>query len=184
MTRSEALDFLAPAVDTGCRVWADLGSGSGTFSAALAEILGAGSTVYAVDSDREAVGALRDLTLPGSAGSVVPVLGDIESLADLPALKGVQLDAALCANVLHYFPHPAPLLKAIASRLGPDGRVVVVEYDRTLSNPWVPYPIPIAQMEELASAADLTWRGVVSQWPSRYHGTLYCGVFTAGPADG
>ena len=40
-------------------LWADLGAGTGTFTSALAWLLGQGATVLAVDRDPGALGALR-----------------------------------------------------------------------------------------------------------------------------
>jgi len=48
----------------GGTTWADLGSGSGAFTLALADLLGPGATIYSVDRDQAALAkqssALRD----------------------------------------------------------------------------------------------------------------------------
>lgn len=49
----------AVAPSKGAAVWADLGAGTGTFTRALARILDAGSTIYAVDQDAKSIAALR-----------------------------------------------------------------------------------------------------------------------------
>ena len=69
VTRSET----APAL------WADLGAGTGTFTLALAELLGAGSTIYAVDADANAIHALGELPAVGET-RIVPVKADFTRL--------------------------------------------------------------------------------------------------------
>src|SRR5690348_3116034 len=49
MDAQEAERLIAPAVPAGPAVWADFGAGDGTFTRALAERLGPGSRIYAVD---------------------------------------------------------------------------------------------------------------------------------------
>src|SRR5436190_22702496 len=44
-----------PAAHDGNRLWADLGSGTGAFTLALAELLGAGGSVASVDRDAAAL---------------------------------------------------------------------------------------------------------------------------------
>ncbi len=183
MNRADAIEFLRPAVDAGLRTWADLGAGSGTFTAALATILDAKSTIYAVDNDPEAVRQLRQLRLPESAASIVPVHGDLGDLEAIPDFEDVRWDAAVLANVLHYFSEPIAVLRGVASRLPLDGRIVLVEYDRSSANRWVPHPIPLSRAPDVVSAAGFRWRGVVAQRQSQYQGRLYCAVLTCRAAE-
>jgi hypothetical protein len=55
---------------------------------------------------------------------------------------------------------------------------VIVEYDRRTANRWVPYPIPVDRLTELASSAALTDPRVVATRPSEYQGALYAAVAT------
>ena len=58
------------------------------------------------------------------------------------------------------------------------GRVVVVEYDRRAPNPWVPYPISPARLEEIAAQAGLSTPIVTAREPSVFSGDLYVAVMT------
>ena len=177
MNLRDAIDFLRPAVDRDHRIWAELGAGSGTFTAALAHILPSHATIYAIDNDARAVRALRELRLPRTAPAVVPIEGDVQQLhtvAELPS----EIDAAVLANVLHFFQHPSDVLMRVTARLRTHGHIVLVEYDRTAANQWVPYPVPVAHVPRIAAAAGLDWQGTVSERPSRYQGRMYCGVLT------
>jgi ubiquinone/menaquinone biosynthesis C-methylase UbiE len=183
MNRDEAIAFLRPAVDGGARVWADLGAGAGTFTAALANLLDDTATIHAVDSDPAALRQLRSLRLPHAAPTIVPVSGDVGELDGIAEIRDVRWDGVVMANVLHYFADPVPVLNAVAARLVPDGRVVLIEYDRTSANRWVPYPIPLSRARDLAAATGFEWGGVVAQRASRYQGTLYCAVLTRTPPE-
>ena len=171
MTDAEADALLAPAVPIGAGVWADLGAGDGTLTRALARRLG-GGTVVAVDRSDPTIS-------PVSNGAAIRSLaGDVralDALADVPA----RLDGALCANVLHFVEDAGAVLAALARRLVPGGRVVVVEYDRQRGSRWVPHPIPRPALGGLASGAGLASSEIVGTRASRFGGTLYVAVLTA-----
>jgi SAM-dependent methyltransferase len=172
-------------VPSGPSVWVDLGAGSGVFTEALAVLLGAGSRILAVERER---GALRDLEslagrLAGDTAGVTVVPGDLGRLDAIPALTREKLDGALLANVLHFFTDPARLLGAAAARLAPTGRIVVVEYGRAARNRWVPHPVSLQTLAELAARTELAAPRVVAERPSRYQrGALYCAVLERAPA--
>ena len=74
-------------------VWADLGAGTGAFTLALADLLGPGATILAVDRDagalRTGVAAVR-ARFP--AVTVEPLVADLERLAadrSMPPLDGI-----------------------------------------------------------------------------------------------
>jgi len=67
--------------------WCDLGSGRGTFTRALAQLLAPGSTVYAVDFDASALEGIPDRHKDAEIRKIV---GDIESSTlRLPTVDGV-----------------------------------------------------------------------------------------------
>ncbi|MEJ2666516.1 MAG: class I SAM-dependent methyltransferase [Deinococcales bacterium] len=175
MTATERRALLAPAVQErvagGAVVWAELGAGDGAFTLVLAALLGGGATVIAVDRDRRALTRLaRAAHLAGAAAAIETLAADFRRPLPLPELDGVLL-----ANALHYVreTEQAALLKRLADRLKPDGRLVVVEYDLARPNPWVPYPIPPLRFEALARDAGLRGARVLSEAPSRYWGRAY-----------
>jgi ubiquinone/menaquinone biosynthesis C-methylase UbiE len=183
--RFEAIDFIRPAVEpsaAGC--WADFGAGEGTFTEALASILGAGGRVLAVDRDAGALRALAALAErlappPPAAATIEVAAGDLEDLSAIAELQAAQLDGALFANSLHYLEHPERAMTSAARLLGPHGRVVVIEYERARANPWVPHPLPLARLESAAERAGLAAPVVVARRPSEYQGEMYCAVIRA-----
>ena len=179
MNTDEAVAFLRSAVppDT-AGSWADLGAGRGTFTEALAVILGREGTVFAVDADADSVRALEALRDLGAASlaPVVAVHGDFRDPDGIPELRGRRLDGIVFANALHYVPDPAAVLRRIAHWLRPGGRLVVIEYDHAAPNRWVPYPLPPAKLRAVAAAAGFSPVEVVARRPSRYHRQMYCAV--------
>ena len=170
----EAVSLIRDGVGEGAGVWADLGAGSGTFTRALAEILGAGSVVYAVDSDARALTELsswRDT-------QIIPVRADFTETLELPGLGDALLDGILLANALHFVRDAASVLARLAQRVRVGGRVIIVEYDRRDASRWVPYPIPIARLPVVAKGAGLSDAVVVGRRPSMYSGLLYAAAAT------
>jgi SAM-dependent methyltransferase len=169
---ADAVELIRSAVPPRAGVWADLGAGDGTFTRALVEILEPGSRIYAVDRDRRALAGLARWAA-GNAVGVVTVEGDFAGPFELPGLGDALLDGMLLANALHYFREPGPVLARLASRVRPGGRLVIVEYDRRRANPWVPHPIPSAQLPELVSSAGFSTPVVTATRPSEFGGSLY-----------
>jgi len=172
MNPREARDFLAKAVSPRPGIWADLGAGKGTFTKALADILGPGSTIYAVDHDPSAITALeRAARVDGVR--IVPILGDFARALEVPGAAPGTLDGILLANALHFVPEPARVLQSLVRWLHPGGKVVLIEYDRRRANRWVPYPIEKARLAEIAEQAGLSAPVIDGSVPSRYWGEIY-----------
>jgi ubiquinone/menaquinone biosynthesis C-methylase UbiE len=175
MNERDALRLLHGAIPQQGGVWADLGCGDGTFTLALAELLGRGGRIYAVDRDERALRRLGGRAV--GHGNVIPVLADFTGPLSLPG-QDVPLDGILLANALHYVRTPEEFLARLASMLRPDGRVVFVEYDRRAANPWVPYPISPARLERVTRAAGLSAPVVTATQPSAFTGNLYVAAAT------
>ena len=171
----DAVSLIRDAVGRETGVWADLGAGSGTFTRALAETLGGGSVIYAVDSDAS---ALASLTSWRGENRVVPVRADFTAAFELPELGDALLDGILLANALHFVRDGIGVLQRLVERVRAGGRVVIVEYDRRAASQWVPYPIPMSRWPELATSAGLSDATVVATRPSMYSGALYAAVAT------
>jgi SAM-dependent methyltransferase len=181
MNVSDAIDMIRDAVGVSAGVWADLGAGTGTFTRALTEVLGAGSTVYAVDVNARAVRALRELSSSSSGNVLVTVVNaNFTQPLELPGLARAhaQLDGILLANALHFVRDAERVLSRLVKQLRPGGRVIVVEYDRREASQWVPYPIPASRWLQLAESVGLTEPTITATRPSSYSGILYTGAAT------
>ena len=148
-------------------VWADLGAGTGAFTLALAELVGSGGEVIAIDRDR---GALRDLERalrPGGA-TVRTVAADFTKRIDLSSLDGVVM-----ANSLHFVKDKAPVLALVHDMLTPSGRLLLVEYDVDGGNPYVPHPLSFTTWRTLADRSGFTATRELASVPSRFLGRIY-----------
>ena len=114
-------------------MWADLGCGDGTFTVALASFVPPGSTVHAIDTDTRALARV-----PSREGDVAIVAhpGDF-TVFPWPF---DSVDGVLMANSLHYVRAQAEFLRSVDNALR-RRRILLVEYDISRGNRWVPYPI-------------------------------------------
>lgn len=168
----DAIELIRGVVDSTGGVWADFGAGDGTFTLALAELLGPHGRIYAVDRDGAALAALARGA--GAAGAeVIPVEADFTRSFDLRGLQRGKLDGMLLANALHFVRDAESALSQLAAWLRPAGRVVLIEYDRRPASRWVPYPVPIERLPPLAAAAGLSTPNVMARRPSLFGGSLY-----------
>jgi SAM-dependent methyltransferase len=176
MTHDDAVSLIRDAVGQSAGTWADLGAGGGTFTRALAECLGDGATVYAVDKDAS---ALRSLGQAREANvRIVRVKADFTSELELPGLGDAMLDGILLANALHFVRDGVRALARLVQRVRIGGKVVIVEYDRRAPSQWVPYPIPSARWPDFAKSAGLSAAIITATRPSEYSGMLYAGAAT------
>ncbi len=174
MDPQEAQDLLRPAVPPGGRAWADLGAGAGTFTRALAQLLGPGARIHAMDRDPRAVAALERLAR--QVPNVKPWRADFSREAGPPAGERELLDGILLANSLHFVADAPVALARLSRWLRPGGRVVLVEYDRRPASRWVPHPIPAVSWPALAAAAGLSRPEIVARKRSAFGGDLYVAI--------
>lgn len=177
MTADEAAALVAPAVAPAGGRWADLGAGSGTFTGALARLLGPAGEVHAVDRDPAALAALERLARRRSPGDA-PIRVFDGDLAAPDALDLPRLDGLLLANALHFVvaaEQPAVVAR-LAARLLSGGSFVVVEYDGRPPSRWVPYPVSRQALDALAAAAGLTPPIVIGERPSAFGGRMYAAM--------
>jgi ubiquinone/menaquinone biosynthesis C-methylase UbiE len=175
MDHRDHVELIRAGVGGGGRTWADLGSGTGAFTLALAELVGPGSTIYSVDRDSRALGE-QAAALAARFPEVVvhPLVADFTQPLELPGLDGVVM-----ANSLHFVRDKLPVLRRITRHLKPGGRFVLVEYDADRANPWVPHPISYASWTTLAAEAGLRDTRSTASVPSRFLGSIYAAVSRA-----
>ncbi len=166
------------------QTWADLGAGEGTFTRALAKLVGEQGRVIAVDIDDVALIELRRISHDIPAPRVDVIAGDVRDLRKIGELQGMQLDGALFANVLHFIKDPLAVLTQVRTFLRPEARVLVVEYEQRAASRWVPFPLPLHQLASIAGAAGFAAPVEVGRRKSRYQGELYCAAMTTARSGG
>ena len=171
MNHSDHVNLLRNGIPKTGGIWADFGSGSGTFTLALAELLGPGGEIYSVDKDR---GALR--TQERAMQTRFPqttlhyLTADFIRPLDVPALDGIVL-----ANALHFQPYATQgrVVELLKSYLRPGGRLILIEYDVDRGNLWVPHPLSYQSWEKLAGECGFAHTQLLATRPSRFLHAIY-----------
>jgi len=158
MQQPEAINLLKSGIPTKeIQHWADLGCSSGTFTIALAELLAPGSEIYAVDVKRQG--------LPQAHKGVTIHFEQLDF--ERERLPYPELDGILMANSLHYIKDKSRLIQRLAAP-----RFIVVEYEHRRANPWVPYPVNAAALNDLFSTLGYQTQ-FLANTPSRFGGSIY-----------
>lgn len=172
MDHADHVGLLRDGVPEPGGTWADIGAGEGAFTLALADLLGPGGRIVAVDRDPH---ALRE-----NARAMASRFPDVELTTLVADLTGPldalpRLDGLVAANSLHFVPRErqVAVVRSLAGHLRPGGRFIVVEYDADRGNPWVPHPFSSAAWERMATAAGLVAAREVGRVPSRFLGAIY-----------
>ena len=164
LIQGAAIGQTAPAV------WADLGCGSGLFTQALAHLLPAGSTLYAVDQHPQTIASPSLVSIHFLKANF-----EKDALDRLPP----SLTGILMANSLHYVADKPSLLTRWQQKLTPGAPFIIIEYDSRRSNPWVPYPLPFADLKEVFVSVGYQKIVKLGERPSRYRqGNLYAALCT------
>ena len=143
--------------------WCDLGSGSGTFTRALAQLLAPGGTIYAVDFDQR---ALEGIPNQHNGVEIRKIVGDLQS----SSLRLPSIDGILMANTLHFIREQQMLLRRL---LSVTDRFLIVEYERSKPNPWGPYPVGFERLCRLFAETGVERVEKLSTRPSRFGSTMY-----------
>ena len=154
--------------------WADIGAGEGAFTLALADVLGPGARIIAIDRDAGALVANAEaMAQHFPATQLTTLVADLERPLDLP-----DLDGLVAANSIHFVPRARQVaaIRSLAAHLQPGAPFIVVEYDADRGNPWVPHPFSISGWERLAAEAGLEGTTEIGRVPSRFLGGIYGAV--------
>jgi SAM-dependent methyltransferase len=151
--------------------WVDVGAGMGAFTLALADLLGPGATVVALDRDAGALEAnARAVAARFPATTLETVVADLTDPPDLSPLDGI-----VAANSLHFVPRErqVAVVRRLATLVRPGGRFIVVEYDADRGNPWVPHPFGFDRWRAMAAQGGLRETERIGRVPSRFLGAIY-----------
>jgi ubiquinone/menaquinone biosynthesis C-methylase UbiE len=155
-------DFIHTAKNT---VWADLGCGQGTFTMALANLLVKESTIYAMDKNKRLLIHIPDQYKDCTIKKVVADFATV----DLPFTNA---DGILMANSLHYVKDKNALIQKAIRHLNENGVFLIVEYDTFRSSPWVPYPLPFAELVKTFSANGFSFVEKLQERKSLYNNAM------------
>jgi SAM-dependent methyltransferase len=167
--------LIGEGVQGGGPAWADLGSGEGAFTLALADLLGPTGSIQSIDRDRRALDVqARALQRAFPAVRVTTVVADFTHRLQLPPLDGIVM-----ANSLHFQRDKLAVLRLVRDYLRREGRLVLVEYDADHGNHWVPYPLSFGTWADLAAEAGFRDTRRLASVPSRFLGSIYSALSVA-----
>ncbi len=173
MDHQDHVKLLGPANLPRGGCWADLGAGSGAFTLALRELIGADAIIHAVDKDSS---SLKELERAHRArfklnSNLILLPADFSRPLTLPPLDGVVM-----ANSLHFFKDKVKVLQHVRSFLKSNGYLLLVEYNIDSGNPWVPHPFSFETYRKLAVDAGFTEPKLLAKHPSSFLKEFYSAV--------
>lgn len=177
MNHQDHVRLLRKGVEQAGGVWADLGAGDGAFTLALAELIGATGTIYAVDRNQNALRRLaQSMQEQFPQVSLHCLVADFDSPLDLPLLDGIVM-----ANSLHFIRHKENTLSLVRGYLKPVGsqpeaRLLLVEYNSDQGNQWVPYPLSYPTWERFSRENGFRHTELLATYPSRFMRGIYSAV--------
>lgn len=136
-------------------VVADLGAGSGWFTIHLADRVGPNGFVFAEDVQRQMIQAIKVRVERLGLKNVTAVLGT-QTDSGLP----VPLDAVLIVDAFHEMEQPVVLLRNVALKLKPTGRIGIINFTKDGGGPGPPMEDRVDPEEVIrdAQAAGLVLR--------------------------
>ena len=168
MNHNDHVDLLRPVVRSG--VWADLGSGTGAFTLALAELLGPDGLIVSVDQDAGAIQHQQhQLEARFPRTMVQSITADFrQEIATMP-----ELDGLVMANSLHFHKDKQRIVEHVCLWLKPGGTFVLIEYNTDSGNHWVPHPLSFETWQILARRCGLSATQKIGGRPSHFLNEIY-----------
>ena len=168
-TKEERPDLVLAALELkrGMSV-ADIGAGSGYYSRRIAELVGSGGVVYAVDIQPEMLKLIARDVARHKLANVRPVLASVSD----PKLAAESLDLAVMVDVYHELEFPHEVTSAIVAALKPGGRLALVEFRagdpnvpikrlHTMTEEQVRREMDAHALEWVKTVRDLPWQQVI-----------------------
>lgn len=153
-------------------VWADLGSGEGAFTLALRDLGGESMGIYSVDKDAYSLERQKaNFAAMFPQSNTHFITSDFTKELHLPKLDGI-----IMANAIHYVKNKEEFLQKISTYLKQHGLFVLVEYNASFGNSWVPYPLPFDAFASLAEKTGFEKPMLLETIPSRFLNEIYSAV--------
>jgi ubiquinone/menaquinone biosynthesis C-methylase UbiE len=122
---SEALRLAAVGGVVPGRVVADVGAGTGRFSAAMARVVGSAGRVYATDLDADRLRDIQDrLARAGLRNATV-----LEGAPEETRLPDGCCDVVFMRNVYHHVRNPERFASSLARAVRPGGVLVIIDFE-------------------------------------------------------
>jgi len=174
MDHKDHIRLLNDGIPSPGGIWAELGSGRGAFTLALAELIGPLGRIYSVDNNK---GALQDQArvihkrFPSNQPKIEYINNDYTLPLSIPSLNGVVM-----ANSLHFHQDKSAVLELIHDYLLPRGCLILVEYNSDQGNTWVPYPVSYKSLQSLVEECGFVNTRLLKRVPSSFMREIYSAI--------
>ena len=128
-------------------VFLDLGCGRGDYTLAVAEAIGPGGTIYAVDAWQDGLAELRGRAAARSILNIRTVSADVNKAIPL---EDHLIDICLMATVFHDLLREGTgevALREITRVLKPGGTLAIVEFKKVEDSPGPPFSVRLSEHE-------------------------------------
>lgn len=146
------------------QTWADFGCGNGVFTEVLASFLPSGSKIFAIDKNPR--------IFPGHMRTGIEVTFQqsdfVHDKIELPPLTGI-----LMANSLHFVEDKETFIRRLSDYFPDETKLIIVEYDRKMANPYVPFPIDFETFNALLRRIGFSEIEKAGTHPSQFGGEMY-----------
>lgn len=105
---------------------ADVGAGSGFMARLMADAVTPEGQVYAVDIAQATIDHIEEAAREEGISNIKGILGG-ERSTHLPP---ESVDLVLICDTYHHFEYPSDIMASIVAALRPEGRLVIVDYER------------------------------------------------------
>lgn len=152
---------------------ADLGSGSGFFTIAMARAVGKEGSSAGVDVRQEPLDELQAKANAAGLGNVRPIRADLEVIGGT-ALPDNSQDVALLANTLFQSEKKAQMIQEAVRMTKPGGRVVIIEWKKGSGGFGPPDAMrtPEEEMKSLAQGQGLVFESALDAG-ALYYGQIF-----------
>ena len=174
MDHEDHVRLLRDGISSPGGIWAELGSGRGALTLALAELIGHQGKIFSVDKNKAALqdqARVIQKRFPSDQPNIQYINSDYTLPLSLPSLTGVVM-----ANSLHFHKDKAAILKLIFEYLGPQGCLILVEYNADRGNTWVPHPISYKSWQSLVEEGGFVNTRLLKRVPSSFMGEIYSAI--------
>jgi ubiquinone/menaquinone biosynthesis C-methylase UbiE len=172
MTHSDHIALIQKAISLPAGIWADLGSGEGAFTLALADLGKETIEIYSVDKAVHSLVIQEELFKRRFPDAHIHFLDeDFTAPLSIPKLDGI-----LMANSLHFIAEKEPVLTQLKTYLKPNGKFILVEYNADRGNIWVPYPLSFEAWKKMAPSVGFTTPEHIGHISSDFLNEIYASV--------
>lgn len=144
-------------------VVADIGAGSGYYSALMAKRVGPAGRVFATDIQPGMIDLLNRRITAERLENVTAVLGGVDD----PKLPAHSLDLAIMVDVYHELQAPQAFLQRLRECFKPDGRLVLLEFRK--EDPRIPilevHKMSVAEVKQELEAEGFVLSNVIETLP-------------------